>query len=358
MLRLSLLPLVAALATSGSAFARAYSEVEACFVLDTTGSMSAMIETAKEKVWFIANQIVNARSRPGLKLCLTAYRDRGDEYITRRLDLTDDIDDFYQHLSELKAAGGGDTPESVNQALLETVTLTSWGQQPDTLRVIFLIGDAPPHTDYDEPQYKDIAQLAWNRQIVINPVLVGSHAAARAIWQDIAATAEGENLRIAAPDTSRVSSTPVDQDLIALNSRMGRLIVPYGQPAVRDAVLAKQDRSEDLSDAALADRLSFNLRTGRVVQGSGDLIHDMDSGLVTADAINADWLPEGMRSMTEAELLLRLGQIRAERQEIQALVASLLDERRVLLDKQRPGEGFEHLVSQVIVQQMSRSDHP
>ena len=39
------------------------------------------------------------------------------------------------------------------------------------LETLFLIGDAPPHMDYDEPQYRDIAQLAWNRKIVINPVL-------------------------------------------------------------------------------------------------------------------------------------------------------------------------------------------
>ena len=39
----------------------------------------------------------------------------------------------------------GDTPESVNQALYETVTSTpwSWGQEK-TFRVIFLVGDAPP----------------------------------------------------------------------------------------------------------------------------------------------------------------------------------------------------------------------
>ena len=226
------------------------------------------------------------------------------------------------------------------------------------MRVIFLIGDAPPHTDYDEPQYKDIAQLAWNRRIVINPVLVGSHAAARTIWQDIAATAEGEHLTITAPNPSEVSSTPVDQDLIALNSRMGRLIVPYGLQDQREAVIAKQDRSEDLSDAAVADRLSFNLSTGRVVQGSGDLIQDLDSGLITPDAINADWLPETMRSMTEAELLTRLGEIRAERQAIQQLVASLLARRRVFLDQQQSETGFEQLVSQVLIQQMIPDDSP
>ena len=48
---------------------------------------------------------------------LVAYCDIGDDYVTRTFDLATDIQDLYANLLELKARGGGDWPESVNEAL-------------------------------------------------------------------------------------------------------------------------------------------------------------------------------------------------------------------------------------------------
>jgi len=41
-------------------------------VLDTTGSMTGLIEGAKAKIWSIANQLIAARPTPRLKLALIA----------------------------------------------------------------------------------------------------------------------------------------------------------------------------------------------------------------------------------------------------------------------------------------------
>ena len=52
----------------------------------------------------------------------TGRLDRGDEYVTKLTPLTDDIDAVYGELKKLTADGGGDWPESVNEALdAETV---------------------------------------------------------------------------------------------------------------------------------------------------------------------------------------------------------------------------------------------
>src|SRR6476646_7479879 len=122
--------------------------VEVVFCLDTTGSMGGLIEGAKQKIWSISNQIVSGRPTPDLKVGLLAYRDRGDAYITKLTALTDDLDAVYSQIKEYKAEGGGDTPESVNQALNEAVTRFKWSEDKETLRIVFLVGDAPPHMDY------------------------------------------------------------------------------------------------------------------------------------------------------------------------------------------------------------------
>ena len=56
------------------------------FVLDTTGSMSALLDGAKRKIWEIARFIAQARPAPELRIGLVAYRDVGDEYVTRFFD--------------------------------------------------------------------------------------------------------------------------------------------------------------------------------------------------------------------------------------------------------------------------------
>src|SRR5882724_9502989 len=53
--------------------------MEVCFVLDTTGSMSGLIEGAKQKIWSIANTIIAVKDKPRIKIALVPYRDRGDE---------------------------------------------------------------------------------------------------------------------------------------------------------------------------------------------------------------------------------------------------------------------------------------
>src|SRR5688572_7623520 len=81
--------------------------VEVAFVLDTTGSMSGLIEGAKRKIWSIANQLASGQPRPKVSIALIAYRDRGDAYVTQIRDLTDDIDAVYADLQRFAADGGG-----------------------------------------------------------------------------------------------------------------------------------------------------------------------------------------------------------------------------------------------------------
>src|SRR5436309_13038343 len=78
--------------------ATARPNVEVVFCLDTTGSMGGLIQAAKQKIWAISNQIATGRPTPLLKVGLVGYRDRGDQYVTRIFDLTDDLDTVHGHL--------------------------------------------------------------------------------------------------------------------------------------------------------------------------------------------------------------------------------------------------------------------
>src|SRR6202012_357336 len=67
-------------------------QVDVVFAIDTTGSMSALLDGAKRKIWQIARYIAQGQPAPQLRIGLVAYRDLGDEYVTKFFDLTDDLD--------------------------------------------------------------------------------------------------------------------------------------------------------------------------------------------------------------------------------------------------------------------------
>jgi hypothetical protein len=125
--------------------------VELVFALDTTGSMSGLIEGAKRKIWSIASFVARGQPTPDLRVGLVAYRDVGDEYVTRVYDLDDDLDRVYRRLLSFRADGGGDGPEHVARALTEGVHKMSWSKDDgQVVRLLYLVGDAPPHLDYHD----------------------------------------------------------------------------------------------------------------------------------------------------------------------------------------------------------------
>jgi len=88
------------------------STIELMFVLDTTGSMGGMLEGAKAKIWGIVNDLLQQRNLAGatVRVGLVAYRDRGDNYVTKVTPLSANLDAVYSQLMSFRAEGGGDTP--------------------------------------------------------------------------------------------------------------------------------------------------------------------------------------------------------------------------------------------------------
>ena len=165
--------------------------IEVCFVLDTTGSMGGLIEGAKQKIWSIANEILASKPTPELRIGLIGYRDRRDKYVTQVHDLSEDIDDVYAKLMKFQAQGGGDTPEHVGRALGEAVKTFSWSPSRRVMKMIFLVGDAPPQTYNDGWNYKEWARKAIAKGVVVNTVRCGNNAGAGQAFQAIAHLADG-----------------------------------------------------------------------------------------------------------------------------------------------------------------------
>jgi Mg-chelatase subunit ChlD len=343
------------------ASAAAKPRIEVCFVLDTTGSMGGLIEGAKRKIWSIANQMIGAKPAPELKIALIGYRDRSDQYITKLFDLTDDIDVVHEKLMGFQADAGGDTPESVNQALDEAVHTISWSQDRSVLKIIFLVGDSPPHMDYREDvKYPVTCQRAVKRDIIINTVQCGENAQTTPIWQEIAKLSEGAYNAIGQTGDMVVRATPIDAEISALNVSIGGTLVAYGSVSERNHVAIKQKAAEAVAAPVAADRLEYNLRTGKAVQGSGELLDAVSRGDVKLENVKKEQLPENLQKLSQSELKAYVEKKRAERAGLQKKLNELLVKRDAYLEaetKRLDGnrkDAFDEKVAETIRSQAAR----
>jgi hypothetical protein len=143
--------------------------LDVLFLLDTTGSMADELTRIQETIDSIAGRIDGLTPRPALRFGLVAYRDRGEVYVTRVANFSTDLATFRQQLSELRAEGGGDEPEALNEALHQAVQGVPWAD--GAVRLVFLVADAPPHLDYEQDyDYIQEARAAVARGIKIYPI--------------------------------------------------------------------------------------------------------------------------------------------------------------------------------------------
>ena len=310
--------------------------IEAAFVLDTTGSMSGLLEGAKQKVWSIVEEMGAAQQQVDLRLALVAYRDRGDDYITSHLDLTTDLDHLDGRLRALQAAGGGDGPESVNQALHEALTALSWSEGPGTYRAIFLVGDAPPHHYADDVSWRETVALARQRGIVVNTVQCGNHPETAQIWGEIARLGAGQYAAIAQDGAMVAVATPYDDELAKLGRELAATVVPWGDADERRELEEKVERSLEAPAPKSASRLSYLAkRGGRANLGRADLVDAYREGDVDLAAVPPASLPAEMRDLSADERGSYVQQKVAERVEIQERVEGLSRQRKDYLEEEQ-----------------------
>ncbi len=140
--------------------------LDVLFLLDATGSMGDEIGQIQQTIVSIAERIDRIQPRPELRFGLVAYRDRGDDYVTRVNDFTANVDEFQGLLLNTAAGGGGDDPESLNEGLHAAIQRVGWAD--DAVRLTFLVADAPPHLDYDQDyDYVTESQAAVSKGIKV-----------------------------------------------------------------------------------------------------------------------------------------------------------------------------------------------
>jgi len=347
-------------------------QLEMVFVLDTTGSMGGLIDGAKQKIWSIVNDVMKTPQHPKVKIGLVAYRDHGDAYVTKVLPLTDDLDKVYSTLMEYQAAGGGDTPEDVRQALADGVHKTGWSARgPHVAQILFLVGDAPPHDDYhQEPDTLTSTGEAVKAGIIVNTIECGGAEDTRVAWQKICQRGEGKFFQIAQDGGVQAISTPFDGELSKLGGKVGATYFAYGGggmggggAAYRASKAKAQMRSESSFAAAapaggLADR-AVNKAINSRAYDDNDLLQAVENHTVKLDSLKTQDLPDELKKLSPEARKKEVDRRLAERKDLKSQILTLSKKRDAYIaeEKQKKGgakSGFDTAVSAAIRAEAAR----
>ncbi len=324
-------------------------QIEVVFVLDTTSSMSGFIAAAKEKIWSIASTMASAQPAPEIKIGLVAFRDRGDAYITQVTDLSEDLDSVYAKLMDFKAVGGGDGPESVNQALYDAVHRVSWSQGTSAYKVVFLVGDAPPHMDYaNEVQYPETLKIANRKGIRVNTIQSGSDNNTAQQWQRIASLSQGDFFNVAEDGNAVAVKSPFDETIAALSRELDDTRLYFGNAAEKAQQKLKKAASDKVhalaSIATRARRAAFNSSASgeRNFLGKNELVDAVEQGRVDLDSMEEAELPSPLQALAPEERKATVMKQAKKRSELQAQIKELADKRDTFIaDKVEADGGAE-----------------
>ena len=148
--------------------------IQLMYVVDVTGSMGDEIRYLQAELGNVVQEVVKANPGVQVSLALLFYRDHGDTEEFRYVDFKDVTDpaDYESHLSILKkqeAAGGGDYPEALDEALEQAIAGNWW---TGSTKVLFHVFDAPAHDETENRTRLAAAiQAAAEKGVRICPVL-------------------------------------------------------------------------------------------------------------------------------------------------------------------------------------------
>ncbi len=144
--------------------------VDILFMVDATGSMQDEIDYLQAELYDVIEKVKKDDSQLQLRMGSVFYRDHGDAYLTRVSELNENIDKTISFIKEQRADGGGDYPEAVDYALIESIAKMNWNKNALS-RIAFLILDAPPHdNDASIVRVQSQVRLAAEKGIRLVPI--------------------------------------------------------------------------------------------------------------------------------------------------------------------------------------------
>jgi hypothetical protein len=302
--------------------------VDLALCLDTSGSMNGLIDSAKEKLWSIVNELATADPTPTLRVALLTYGNNGhdeeDGWVRLAVPLTTDLDVISEHLFALTTNGG---TEYVGRVVATAMEQLHWSQREEALKIVVVAGNETADQD-PVRRYHEVCRAARDSGIEINAIYCDNgEQGVASTWEDVALLGSGYYAVIDQDHGTLAIDTPYDAELATLNQRLNETYIPFGDDGQRgwSNLVAQDSNAGGVNAACLADRVAT--KGGKLYRNSWDLVDACDDGSVKLEELEAAALPEPMQVMSVDERTQHVAAKKSERALLQSDIAALNKER-------------------------------
>jgi hypothetical protein len=314
--------------------------VDLVIALDTSGSMSGLINSARQKLWDIVNFVARKHKKADLRVGLLTYGSQGTEkdgYVKLRHNLTRDLDSIYDTLFGLRTSGG---TEYVGRVVYRASRELRWHRGARTLRVIFVAGNESADQDRRVPVRRAV-RLARGKGIFVNAIYCGSRASGEAVgWRRVASRGQGVFAAIDHNHGTVNVATPYDGKIQRLSGKLNATYVAYGRRGRRRAALQKkQDKNAARTHAAAGASRAVAKASRLYRNDHWDLVDARKAGKLKR--VRKDALPAHLRGKSKKEIDAYLDRMEAKRSRLRKEIKKLAARRKAYIKKQIARRGLK-----------------
>ena len=321
-------------------------KVQIAILLDTSGSMSGLIEQTKTQLWRIVNTFIDAKQNgqvPFVEVALYEYGNDGLEkenhWIRQITPLTRDLDEVSKELFSLKTDGGSEYCGAVVQRA--TLDL-KWDGSPDVYKAIFVAGNEEFTQGPMDPN--KACKDAVAKGVIVNTIHCGDEQSGiGGGWKAGALLADGKFLFIDHNSAVVHIEAPQDAEIVKLNEQLNKTYIAFG---ARGADKFAEQQAQDANATA---KKASGAQLERVLSKASVNYHNSSWDL--CDACNAkdfDWtklkdedLPKEMRKMDLEGRKKYVAEHQARRDAITKQIQQLNVDRRKFVDAKLKEMGDE-----------------
>ncbi|WP_395749276.1 VWA domain-containing protein [Prosthecobacter sp.] len=314
--------------------------VQIAVLLDTSSSMSGLIEQAKTQLWKLVNEFISAKQggkTPAVQVALYEYGKsslRPEENWIRQIQpLTRDLDKVSEELFALTTNGGDEYCGAVIQRATKDL---AWDANPKVYKAIFIAGNEP--FTQGPVDSKTSCKEAIAKGIIVNTIHCGGEAQGIAEhWSEGALLADGKYLVIDQNQAIVHVDAPQDKEIVKLNEALNSTYVNYGAtaPAAKARQLTQDDNAAAKAESGAQVQRVISKASANYCNTTWDLVDACKQKDFDISKVKEEDLPQEMKKMSLEERKAYLEKKIAERAEIQKKVLALNKDREAYVATKR-----------------------
>lgn len=307
-------------------------KIQVAILLDTSGSMSGLIEQAKSRLWNIVNTLTTLKyegQTPEIEIALYEYGNSGlakeANYIRQITPLTTDLDTISENLFSLTTNGG---EEYCGAVIQDATKQLKWDDGSTNMKLVYIAGNEG--FDQGGINYKDALAGALQNNIFVNTIYCGDQSSGvKLFWKDGADKGKGKYFNIDSNAAVKYIDTPYDAEITKCNDKINATYIGYGSKG-ESKKMNQQLQDQNAQSVSSANKTERSISKTKMVYKNDDwdLVDKVKKDKDAVIKLKKEELPKEYQNKTKEEIQKIVTEKTAEREKIQKEIAELAKKRQ------------------------------